>query len=47
MELDADTATVTIVSTPNSGSGEPVREYRLSFERRSGLSSVAQNDPQK
>jgi hypothetical protein len=47
MELDADTATVTIVSTPNSGSGEPVLEYRLSFERRSGLSSVAQNDPQK
>jgi hypothetical protein len=42
MELDADTATVTIVSTPNSGSGEPVLEYRLSFARRSGLSSVAQ-----
>ena len=41
MELDADTATVTIVSTPNSGSGEPVLEYRRSFLRRSGLSSVA------
>jgi hypothetical protein len=41
MELDADTATVTIVSTPNSGSGEPVLEYRLSFLRRSALSSVA------
>ena len=41
MQLDGDTATVTIVSTPNSGSGEPVVEYSRSFERRSGASSTA------
>ena len=37
--LEDDTATVTIVSTPNSGSGEPVIEYSESFARRSGSSA--------
>lgn len=34
--LDGDTATVRILSTPNSGSGEPGLEYAQTFERRSG-----------
>ncbi|MEX2124110.1 MAG: metallophosphoesterase [Woeseia sp.] len=41
MQLDADTATITLVSTPNSGSGEPIVEYKHTFERRSGMSSAA------
>jgi hypothetical protein len=41
LQLDADTATVTIISTPNSGSGESVVEFSHTFERRSGLSSAA------
>ncbi|HLU07320.1 MAG TPA: metallophosphoesterase [Woeseiaceae bacterium] len=40
LQLEGDTAAVTIVSTPNSGSGEPVVEYSKSFERRSGKSST-------
>src|SRR5690606_12487865 len=40
LQLESDTAAVTIVSTPNSGSGEPVVEYSKSFERRSGKSST-------
>jgi hypothetical protein len=41
LRLEADTATVTIVSTPNSGSGEAVVEHIQSFARRSGMSSAA------
>jgi len=41
LQLDADTATVTIISTPNSGSGESVVEFSHTFARRSGLSSAA------
>lgn len=41
MQLDGDTATITIVSTPNSGSGEPVVEFAQSFARRSGESRAA------
>ncbi|MGH8194668.1 MAG: metallophosphoesterase [Woeseiaceae bacterium] len=36
LTLDTGTATVTILSTPNSGSGEPIPEYTHTFERRSG-----------
>ena len=41
MQLDGDTATVTIVSTPNSGSGEPAVEFTRSFARRSASSLEA------
>jgi hypothetical protein len=41
IKLDADLAAVTIVSTPNSGSGEPVVEFSHTFERRSGQSATA------
>jgi hypothetical protein len=41
MQLDADNATVTLVSTPNAGSGEPVVEISHTFERRSGHGATA------
>jgi hypothetical protein len=41
VKLDADVAAVTIVSTPNSGIGEPVVEFSHTFERRSGVSATA------
>jgi tartrate-resistant acid phosphatase type 5 len=34
--LDRDSLKVTFLSTPNSGSGEPVLEHAQTFERRSG-----------
>lgn len=41
LQLEGDTATVTIISTPNSGTGEPVVEFSKSFARRSGVSPTA------
>jgi hypothetical protein len=41
MQLDGDTATVTLVSTPNSGSGEAVVLYSQTFARRSGSGFAA------
>lgn len=36
MVLEGDTATVQVVTTPDSGSGEPVPAFSRDFERRSG-----------
>ncbi|MXW44396.1 MAG: hypothetical protein F4109_12375 [Gammaproteobacteria bacterium] len=36
VRLKGDSATVDLFSTPNSGSGEPQREFRYTFARRSG-----------
>lgn len=36
LELGADSGEITILSTPDSGSGEVVEEYRYRFQRRSG-----------
>jgi tartrate-resistant acid phosphatase type 5 len=36
--LEADRATIRMISTPDGGSGEPIVEYEHRFERRSGSS---------
>jgi hypothetical protein len=37
LRLDQDTFEVTLLSTPNSGNGEPILEHAQTFERRSGI----------
>jgi hypothetical protein len=36
LALDRDSLKVTFLSTPNSGSGEPILEHAETIERRSG-----------
>jgi hypothetical protein len=45
LALDANAGELTMLSTPDSGSGEPVVEFRHGFERRSGWKSLVDQSP--